>query len=131
MSEIPDDCLYSKGHEWIRIEETTGIVGITDYAQASLGDVVYVELPTVGESFEAGDVFGNVESVKAVSELYVPLAGEVTEINESLADSPELVNQDPYGDGWMIKMALADPDDTSHLMTAVEYEAYVKEVSKK
>ncbi|MBI3952100.1 MAG: glycine cleavage system protein GcvH [Acidobacteria bacterium] len=130
MPEIPEDCLYSKEHEWVRIERTTGIVGITDYAQSSLGDVVYVELPSVGDTFEAGEVFGNVESVKAVSELYMPTGGEVTEVNEKLADAPELVNQDPYGDGWMIKVAVNDPEETSHLMSAVEYEAYAKEESQ-
>jgi len=130
MAENPEDYLYSKDHEWIRIEGSTGIIGITDYAQGSLGDVVYVELPTLGDSFEAGDVFGNVESVKAVSELYMPMTGEVAKINEKLADTPELVNQDPYTDGWMIKVILTDPDDTSHLMTAVDYEEYVKEASK-
>lgn len=130
MTEIPEDCLYSKEHEWVRIEDSIGTVGITDYAQESLGDVVYVELPKVGDVFEAGDVFGNVESVKAVSELYMPLSGEVTAINTNLADAPELVNQDPYGDGWMIKVALTDPEDTGHLLTAAEYEDFLKQLDQ-
>lgn len=130
MTEIPEDCLYSKEHEWVRIENSTGTVGISDYAQQSLGDVVYVELPKVGDTFEAGDVFGNVESVKAVSELYMPLQGEVTAVNTNLADAPELVNQDPYGAGWMIKVALADPESASHLLTAAEYEDFLKETGE-
>jgi glycine cleavage system H protein len=130
MAEIPEDCLYSRDHEWVRVEGTMGVVGVTDYAQQTLGDVVYVELPSSGGSFETGDVFGNVESVKAVSELFMPMSGRVTAINERLADSPELVNQDPYGDGWMLKVNLTDPDDTSHLMGPADYEAYVKTVSE-
>jgi glycine cleavage system H protein len=130
MPEIPDDCLYSKEHEWVRIEGTTGIVGITHYAQESLGDVVYVELPSGGDSFEAGDVFGNVESVKAVSELFMPISGQVTEINEKLADAPELVNQDPYGNGWMLKVELTNPGDTAHLLSAAKYESYISDLSK-
>jgi glycine cleavage system H protein len=131
MSEIPEDCLYTKEHEWVRVHDGVGLVGITDYAQENLGDVVYVELPTVDDSFEAGDVFGNVESVKAVSELYMPVSGKVTGVNQTLADAPELVNQDPYGNGWMVKMALSDPGDTAHLLSASEYEEYIKEESKK
>ncbi len=131
MPEIPDDCLYSKEHEWVRVEGTAGLVGITDYAQESLGDVVYVEFPAVNDSFEAGDVFGNVESVKAVSELFMPMGGVVTEINEKLSDVPELVNQDPYGDGWILKVKLSDPEETTHLMTSTEYAAYLQEESNK
>lgn len=127
MPEIPEDCLYTREHEWIRIEESTGVVGITDYAQESLGDVVYVELPNVGDRFDAGEVFGNVESVKAVSELYMPMAGEVIEVNEGLSESPELINQDPYGEGWMIKVALADPEETSDLLSPAEYADFIEE----
>jgi glycine cleavage system H protein len=130
MPEYPEDCLYTKEHEWIRIEEGTGVVGITEYAQHSLGDVVYVELPSVGKSYEIGDAFGTVESVKAVSELYMPMSGEVIEVNEYLTESPELVNQDPYGDGWMIKVALARLDEKEDLLSASDYEEYVKEVSE-
>ncbi|MCS6806547.1 MAG: glycine cleavage system protein GcvH [Acidobacteriota bacterium] len=131
MAEYPDDCLYSKDHEWVRIEGTTGVVGITDYAQQSLGDVVYVELPSVNQTFDAGEAFGTVESVKAVSELFMPVAGQVTAVNTKLADSPELVNHDPYGDGWMVKIELTHPDETSHLMSASAYEAYVKAEASK
>ncbi len=127
MPEIPEDCLYTREHEWIRIEDSTGVVGITDYAQESLGDVVYVELPNVGDRFDAGEVFGNVESVKAVSELYMPMAGEVIEVNEGLSESPELINQDPYGEGWMIKVALADPEETSDLLSPAEYADFIEE----
>lgn len=127
MPEIPEDCLYTREHEWIRIEDATGVVGITDYAQENLGDVVYVELPNVGDRFDAGEVFGNVESVKAVSELYMPMAGEIIEVNEGLSESPELINQDPYGEGWMIKVALADPEETSHLLSPAEYADFIEE----
>jgi len=130
MPEYPEDCLYTKDHEWIRIEEGTGVVGITEYAQHSLGDVVYVELPSVGKSFEIGDVFGTVESVKAVSELFMPMSGEVTEVNEDLSASPELVNQDPHGDGWMIKVALTHLDEKEDLLPAADYEEYVKHLSE-
>jgi glycine cleavage system H protein len=131
MAEYPEDCLYSKDHEWVRIEGTAGVVGITDYAQQSLGDVVYVELPSANDTFEAGETFGNVESVKAVSELFMPVAGQIKSVNAKLADSPELVNQDPYGDGWMVKIELSNPDDTSHLMSAAKYESYVQAESHK
>jgi glycine cleavage system H protein len=130
MPEYPEDCLYTKDHEWIRIEDKAGVVGITEYAQHSLGDVVYVELPKVGRSYEIGDVFGTVESVKAVSELYMPMSGEITEINEELTGSPEVVNQDPYGDGWMIKVALTNLDEKDDLLSAQEYAEYVKELSE-
>ena len=126
MSNIPEDLHYSKDHEWIRVEGETGTVGITDHAQDSLGDVVFVELPRVGDKFEAHESFGNVESVKAVSELYCPVSGEVTEVNESLQDEPEKVNTDPYGAGWMIKLRLNDRGEVDKLMNAAEYEDYTK-----
>ncbi|PYS93614.1 MAG: glycine cleavage system protein GcvH [Acidobacteria bacterium] len=126
MSNIPEDLHYSKDHEWVRVEGDTGTVGITDHAQDSLGDVVFVELPRVGEKFEAHEAFGNVESVKAVSELFCPVSGEVTEVNETLQDEPEKVNTDPYGAGWMIRLRLSDPGDVDRLMTAAEYEDYTK-----
>ena len=126
MSNIPEDLHYSKDHEWIRIEGETGTVGITDHAQDSLGDVVFVELPRVGEKFEAHEAFGNVESVKAVSELYCPVSGEVVEMNEALQDEPEKVNTDPYGAGWMIRLRLNNASDVDRLMTAAEYEDYTK-----
>ena len=127
MANVPEDLHYSKDHEWIRMEGETGTVGITDHAQHQLGDVVYVELPKPGDRFAAHEVFGSVESVKAVSELYCPVAGEVIEANESLADDAEKVNTDPYGAAWMIKLRLSDPGEVDKLMSAVEYEDYIKD----
>ena len=126
MANIPEDLHYSKDHEWVRVEGDVGTVGITDHAQDSLGDVVFVELPRVGDRFEAHESFGNVESVKAVSELYCPASGEVTEVNEALQDEPEKVNTDPYGAGWMIKLRLNDRGEVDKLMNAAEYEDYTK-----
>jgi glycine cleavage system H protein len=126
MANIPEDLHYSKDHEWIRVQGGIGTIGITDHAQNSLGDVVFVELPRVGEKFEAHKSFGTVESVKAVSELFSPVSGEVVEVNESLADEAEKVNADPYGDAWMIKLKLNDPSEVDKLMTAAEYEDYTK-----
>ena len=127
MANVPEDLHYSKDHEWIRMEGDTGTVGITDHAQHQLGDVVYVELPKPGDRFAAHEVFGSVESVKAVSELYCPVAGEVTEANETLADDAEKVNADPYGAAWMIRLKLSDPGEVDKLMSAVEYEDYIKD----
>ena len=127
MAHNPEDCYYTKEHEWIRVEDGTGIIGITDHAQQALGDVVYVEMPSLADTFDAGEVFGNIESVKAVSELFMPASGEVIEINEDLADTPELVNQDPYNDGWMIKIKMADPRDVDSLLSATDYEEFLKE----
>ena len=126
MANVPENLHYSKDHEWIRVEGDTGIVGISDHAQHSLGDVVYVELPKVGESFAAHDVFGSVESVKAVSELYIPVGGEVVEINESLQDEPEKVNTDPYGAAWMIRIRMSEAGEVDGLLSAAEYEDYLK-----
>lgn len=120
----PTDYRYTKDHEWINAD---GTVGITDYAQHSLGDVVYVELPKVGAQLEAGKSFGTVESVKAVSELYSPATGEVTAVNEALANSPEKINQDPHGAAWLLKLKLANPAELDALMDAAAYEAYVRE----
>jgi glycine cleavage system H protein len=125
----PEDNRYSKSHEYIHVEGDVGMVGITDYAQKELGDVVFVELPLVAAELEAGDELGSIESVKAVSELFSPVSGEVVEINERLRDTPELVNTDPYGDGWMIKIRLSDPTEVDELMTAEEYEEYVERES--
>jgi glycine cleavage system H protein len=119
--EAPDDLKYSKEHEWIRVDGDTGVVGITDYAQSELGDVVYVELPQVGQELTGGEPFGTIEAVKAVSELYSPASGEVVEINDKLEGDPALVNQSPYGDGWMIKLKMKSPDDLSGLMDAAGY----------
>ena len=126
MANIPEDLHYSKDHEWVRVEGDTAVVGITDYAQNSLGDVVYVELPKVGEQFAANEPFGSVESVKAVSEVFSPLTGEVAGNNETLNDEPEKVNQDPYGEGWMIRMKMSNPGEVDSLLTAAEYEDFTK-----
>jgi glycine cleavage system H protein len=125
MANVPEGLFYSKDHEWLRVEGETGTVGITDHAQHSLGDVVYVELPKAGETFAAHDTFGSVESVKAVSELFLPIAGEVTEVNESLTDEPEKVNNDPYGEGWMLRVKLSNRGEVDSLLSAAEYEDYI------
>ena len=125
MANVPEDLHYSKDHEWIRVEGDTGTVGISDHAQSSLGDVVYVELPKVGETFAAHEVFGSVESVKAVSELFVPVSGQVTEVNATLQDEPEKVNTDPYGAAWMIRLRLSNKSEIDGLLTAAEYEDYL------
>ena len=125
MANVPEGLYYSKDHEWLRVEGETGTVGITDHAQNSLGDVVYVELPKAGESFSAHDTFGSVESVKAVSELFLPVAGEITEVNESLSDEPEKVNSDPYGEGWMLRLKLSNRGEVDSLLSAAEYEDYI------
>jgi glycine cleavage system H protein len=126
MANIPDDLHYSKDHEWVRVDGDVAIVGITDYAQDSLGDVVYVELPTTGDDFAANESFGSVESVKAVSEVFSPVSGEVVGTNETLADTPEKVNQDPYGEGWMIRVQMSNPGEVDSMLTAAEYEDFTK-----
>ena len=125
MANVPEDLHYSKDHEWIRLDGGVGTVGITDYAQNSLGDVVFVELPKPGDDCEAHKAFGSVESVKAVSELFLPVAGEVTEVNESLTDEPEKVNTDPYGEGWMLRVRLSNRGEVDSLLSAAEYEDYI------
>lgn len=126
MANTPEDNRYAKSHEYVHVEGDIGTIGITDYAQKELGDVVFVELPQVGTQLELGDELGSIESVKAVSELFAPVSGEVVEINESLAEKPELVNTDPYGDGWMIKVKLSAPDEVDELMSAEDYEDYIQ-----
>jgi glycine cleavage system H protein len=126
MANIPDDLHYSKDHEWVRVEGNVAVVGITDYAQDSLGDVVYVELPKAGDEFAANEPFGSVESVKAVSEVFSPVSGEVVGTNDALADAPEKVNTDPYGEGWMIRVRLSNPGEVDSLLTAAEYEDFTK-----
>ena len=126
MANVPEDLHYSKDHEWVRVDGGEAVIGITDYAQNSLGDVVYVELPKPGDEFAAHESFGSVESVKAVSEVFSPVAGEISKINESLADEPEKVNADPYGDGWMIRIRMSSPEEVHSLLTAAEYEDYTK-----
>ncbi|MBC7266272.1 MAG: glycine cleavage system protein GcvH [Coriobacteriia bacterium] len=124
----PADLRYDREHEWVRLDGDVATVGITDYAQDQLGEVVYVDLPSVGDEVVAGDSFGEIESVKSVSELFSPVSGEIIEVNDALADSPELVNSSPYEDGWMIKVRVADPDTAlDGLMSADEYEAFVSE----
>lgn len=127
MANTPEELSYTKDHEWVRVKADQATVGITDHAQNQLGDVVYVELPKVGDSFEAAEPFGSVESVKAVSEIYMPLGGTVVEVNDSLNDAPEKVNEDPYGAGWMIKIRMENPSQVDALLTAAEYEDYIKE----
>ena len=117
----PDNLRYTKEHEWIRMEGDEAVIGITDFAQHELGDIVYVEIETVGQELNAGDVFGTVEAVKTVSDLYLPIAGSITEINPNLNANPELVNTDPYGQGWMVRMKLANPSDAETLMDAAAY----------
>ena len=131
MANTPEDNRYAKSHEYVHVEGDSGTIGITDYAQKELGDVVFVELPQVGSQLEMGDDLGSIESVKAVSELFAPVGGEVIEVNEALADKPELVNTDPWGDGWMIKIRLADATEVDELMGAEEYEEFVQKESGK
>jgi glycine cleavage system H protein len=130
MANVPEDLHYSKDHEWVRVDGDQALIGITDYAQNSLGDVVYVELPKAGEDFAANEPFGSVESVKAVSEVFTPIAGTVVTINESLADEPETVNSDPYGSGWMVRLKMANPGEVDSLLTAAEYEDFTKAESE-
>ncbi len=127
MSQIPADLKYTVSHEWIRIEGDTAVIGITDHAQEALGDVVYVELPQVGRHLGADDVFGSVESVKAVSELYAPIAGEVVDVNRSLEGNESAINDSPYADAWMIKVRLSDPDAVSGLLDADGYRQAIGE----
>lgn len=126
----PQDRRYTKEHEWIQLEGDRARVGITDYAQKQLGDVVYVELPAVGRTLAAHEVFGTVESVKAVSELFAPLSGEVVEVNAALSGTPEKINQDPYGAAWMLLLKLSDPAQVEALMDVAAYRAYVESESK-
>ena len=122
---IPNELKYTKDHEWVRAEGDTLTIGITDFAQSELGDIVYVEIDTLDETLEAEEVFGTVEAVKTVSDLFLPVAGEIVEINESLEDEPEKVNDDPYGQGWMIKLKCNDIADLDTLMSAYEYKALI------
>jgi glycine cleavage system H protein len=127
----PEDSRYAKSHEYVHVEGGVGTIGITDYAQKELGDVVFVELPQIGTELEQGDELGSIESVKAVSELFSPVSGEVVEVNEALAEKPELVNTDPYGDGWMVRVKLATPEEVDELMDAEEYEEYIEKEAGK
>src|SRR5688500_15268966 len=129
MSNIPENLRYSKDHEWVLVDTDTAAIGITDYAQHSLGDVVYIDMPRVGDKFGAHEAFGSVESVKAVSEVFIPIAGEVVEVNDGLNDTPEKVNADPYGDAWVIKVKMENPLEADSLLSAEEYEEYLSNQS--
>ncbi|MDX1762275.1 MAG: glycine cleavage system protein GcvH [Christiangramia sp.] len=122
---IPQELKYTKDHEWVKIEGDTAIIGVTDFAQGELGDIVYVEVETLDETLEKEEVFGTVEAVKTVSDLYMPLSGEIIEFNDSLEDEPEKVNEDPYGEGWMIKIKLTDTSEVDDLLSADEYKEVV------
>lgn len=124
---IPKELKYAKDHEWARIEGDVATVGITDYAQGELGDIVFVELPKAGSSVSQGDSFGTIEAVKAVSDLYAPLSGVITEVNAALDEAPETVNNSPYGDGWMIKIKISDPSEVDNLLSADDYEKLIGE----
>ena len=121
----PENYRYTKDHEWILVEGETGTIGITHHAQEELGDIVYVDLPKLGATLTAGKSLGSVESVKAVSDIYSPASGEVTGMNESLADAPEKLNADPHGDGWIVKVRLSNPEEARSLMSAADYQAYI------
>ncbi len=125
----PEDNLYTKDHEWISVQGEIGIVGITDYAQKELGDVVYVDLPEVGDAFEANEPFGSIESVKAVSEVFCPVAGEIVDVNSKLEDTPELLNESPYQKAWMIKIRITNSEELTELLSAEEYQEYLQEQS--
>ena len=129
--EFPEGLKYSKEHEWVLVEHKIATIGITEYAQEELGDIVYVELPEVGEKLVKDDPFGAVESVKAVSDVFAPVSGTVLEVNDALPDSPEIINDDAYGDGWMVRVEMTDLDDLQDLMTAEEYGEYVQQQKEK
>lgn len=122
---VPENLLYTKDHEWIRIEGQTATVGITDFAQAELGDIVFIEIETQGESLASGDTFGTIEAVKTVSDMFMPVSGEITEVNPDLDKSPDLVNKDPYGKGWMIKIKVNDPAEAENLLDAAKYKELI------
>ncbi len=122
----PENFRYTKEHEWVLVEGDTGTVGITDHAQSELGDIVYVDLPKMGAQLEQSKSLGSVESVKAVSDIFAPVSGEVIAVNEALADAPEKLNEDPHGEGWLVKIRLSDPGQAGSLMSAAEYEAYIQ-----
>lgn len=123
---IPSELKYTKDHEWVKVEDGVATIGITDFAQGELGDIVYVDVDTLDETLDAEEVFGSVEAVKTVSDLFMPLSGEVVEFNEALEDEPELVNSDPYGEGWMIKVKLSDDSQVADLLSAEQYQELIK-----
>jgi glycine cleavage system H protein len=120
---VPGNLLYTKDHEWIRIEGETGYVGVTDFAQGELGDIVFIEIETVGESLNKEEVFGTIEAVKTVSDMFMPLSGEVLEVNPALEETPDVVNKDPYGNGWMVKIKITNPSEVSDLLSPEKYKA--------
>jgi glycine cleavage system H protein len=122
---IPENLKYTKDHEWIRIDGNTATIGITDFAQGELGDIVFIEIETIDETLEKEEVFGTVEAVKTVSDLFMPVSGKVLEVNPKLDDTPELVNKDPYGDGWMVKIEITKPDEANALLTATQYKEMI------
>jgi len=128
--EIPKDLKYTNEHEWARIEGDIATVGITDYAQESLGDVVYIETPEIGTEVKKGEEFGSIESVKAVSDVFSPISGEIIEVNEELADHPEYINQSPYDKGWIVKIKISNPEEADELMDSTKYEEFVKKESE-
>lgn len=127
---FPEDLKYSKEHEWVRVNGNVATIGVSDYAQDQLGEIVFVELPDEGEEFEKDDAFGVVESVKSVNDVYAPLSGRIIEVNDPVVDSPEIVNEDPYGEGWLVKIELSNLKEMGELMSAKDYEAYIKEESE-
>ncbi len=122
---IPAELKYTKDHEWVKLEGDIATIGITDFAQGELGDIVYVEVETIGETLDAEEVFGTVEAVKTVSDLFLPLTGEILELNEAIEDAPETVNEDPYGEGWMIKVKVSDPSQFDGLLSAEDYQSLI------
>ena len=127
---FPEDLKYSKEHEWIRVSGNVATIGVTDFAQDQLGEIVFVELPDEGEEFGKDDTFGVVESVKSVNDIYSPVSGRVMELNDPVVDSPEIINEDPYGEGWLIKVEVTNPKELKELMTSKQYEAYIREESE-
>ena len=120
---VPGNLLYTKDHEWLRIEGNTGYVGVTDFAQGELGDIVFIEIETVGETLAKEEVFGTIEAVKTVSDMFMPVSGEILELNPALEESPDVVNKDPYGKGWMVKIRITNPSETASLLTPEQYKA--------
>lgn len=125
---MADTLLYAKTHEWVKVKGNTAVIGISEYAQGELGDIVFVEMPEVGDEFEAQDSMGSIESVKTVSDFYAPVSGTVVEINEALEDSPETINEDPFGDGWILKLKISDESELEELMESSDYKFYLKEL---
>ncbi len=123
---IPESLLYTKDHEWLKCEGNEALIGITDYAQSELGDIIFAEMPSVGDTFEKEAAFGTVEAVKAVSEVFIPISGEVIDVNTELSDKPELINEDPYGAGWMIRIRMKNPADMEGLMNAASYNQFIQ-----